>query len=198
MVKYRITTRFADIDSYHSRPHSGYDFAMQKGEPLRAIVSGKVHFADYGNLNAGKTVFITDSQGHTFIYGHCSRFANLKDGQFVHKGDIVSYAGNTGRSFGSHLHFGVKENGHFIDGKNYISQIEHMNDKVSPFQQPFQHHATQLADKSYNFHDAINSQMNIYTDLLHNLKINLINIIGSIDYTSIIHHFQNLFNLFFG
>lgn len=192
-MKYRITTRYGDLDSLHSTPHTGVDLAMKTGEPLRAIVNGKISYADYGNLNAGKTIFITDSSGHKFIYGHCSKFGQFHDGQQVHVGDVVGYAGSTGRSFGSHLHFGMKENGHFADPTTYVPQIQHMNDSVPHITQ----HATQLADSGFNFQDVIHAQMNIYGELLHNLSLNFINIITSIDYTILIHHFQYFLDLFF-
>jgi hypothetical protein len=168
---------------------------MNSGTPLKSIANGIAHVRNYGNVNAGKTILIEDENGRTFIYGHLSQF-KVHEGQHVHKGDLIGLSGNTGHSSGSHLHFGMKENGHFVDPSAYVPQIQHMNDSISPV--PITQHATQLADSEFSFHDLINGQMNVYSDLFHNFKLNIINLITSVDYSIVIEHFQHLLNFFFG
>lgn len=126
-MTYRITSRFLEKEPFRSHPHTGYDFAMPEGTPIRSIKDGIVHLADYGNQNAGKTIFVQWEDGKTAIYGHLSKFA-VKEGQYVKAGDLIGYSGNTGHSTGSHLHFGLKgENGQFIDPSPYIDLIQNMN-----------------------------------------------------------------------
>ena len=99
---------------------------MPIGTPLRAIKNGIIKIADYGNLNAGKTVFIKTENGTTFIYGHLSEFT-VKNGQYVKVGDLIGYSGNTGFTTGAHLHFGVKIGDKYIDPSPYIDFIQNMN-----------------------------------------------------------------------
>lgn len=201
MVKYNITSKFGGYENFRNHGHTGIDFAMGDGTPLRSIKEGTVYkISDYGNLNAGKCIQVQWDDGKIAVYGHLSKFSNLKVGDHVNKGELLGYSGHSGNVYsssggnGAHLHFGLKENGHFIDPSSYINDIEHMNDKISPFQ----HHVSQLADSGMSFKDILNGQTNIYSDLFHNLKINLIHFISSVDYSAVIQHFQNLFNFFFG
>lgn len=188
-MKYRITARYGGIDGIHHRPHTGIDFSMNKGEPIRAIHDGTINVVDYGNSNIGKGVLNEWGNDTHAIYGHMSKVV-VHDGQHVNKGDLLGYAGSTGHSSGNHLHFGIKSHGQFINPSAYIDDIQHMNDKIN-------HHIHYIADKG-NIHDIIHSQMNIYSDLAHNIKINFIHIFYSIDYSIFIQYIQHFFKFFSG
>lgn len=125
-MKYKITSEFLSNENFRYHPHNGIDLAMPIGTPLRAIKNGIIKIADYGNLNAGKTVFIKTENGTTFIYGHLSKFT-VKNGQYVKVGDLIGYSGNTGFTTGAHLHFGVKIGDKYIDPSPYIDFIQNMN-----------------------------------------------------------------------
>ena len=113
----RITSNFSHR-RYHPvlkryRPHHGTDFGARKGTPLLAVNAGKVSFA--GRMNGyGKVVKIKHAGGYESLYAHQSRI-HVKRGQYVKKGQIIGYSGNTGRSTGPHLHFGMTKNGKWID-----------------------------------------------------------------------------------
>jgi murein DD-endopeptidase MepM/ murein hydrolase activator NlpD len=113
----RITSHFSHR-RYHPvlkryRPHHGTDFGARKGTPLLAVNAGKVSFA--GRMNGyGKVVKIKHAGGYESLYAHQSRI-HVKRGQYVKKGQIIGYSGNTGRSTGPHLHFGMTKNGRWID-----------------------------------------------------------------------------------
>ena len=62
----------------------------------------------------GKVVKIKHPGGYESLYAHQSRI-RVKKGQQVKKGQIIGYVGNTGRSTGPHLHFGLKKNGRWIN-----------------------------------------------------------------------------------
>jgi hypothetical protein len=126
IMTYRITSRFLEQESFRSRPHTGIDLAMPEGTPIHSIKDGIVHLADYGSRNAGKTIFVQWEDGKTAVYGHLSKFA-VKESQHVNAGDLIGYSGNTGHSTGAHLHFGLKEDGHFIDPSPYVDLIQNMN-----------------------------------------------------------------------
>ncbi|HFS85119.1 MAG TPA: M23 family metallopeptidase [Epsilonproteobacteria bacterium] len=95
------------------RPHHGTDFGARKGTPLLAVYSGKITYAGWMG-GYGKVVKIRHPQGYESLYAHQSRIAVHK-GQYVKKGEIIGYVGNTGRSTGPHLHFGLKRNGRWIN-----------------------------------------------------------------------------------
>jgi hypothetical protein len=165
---YRITSKFSQQESFRSTPHSGIDFAMEKGEPIRSIKAGIVTVKDYGNFNAGKTVMVKWEDGKTAIYGHLNDFS-VKDGQHVQAGDLLGHAGNTGHSFGNHLHFGLKENGRFIDPSPYIDDIQNMNVKQ------FVQHIPEPSQVKMNFFDYMNEHMHSIGQLKLQFISNLTN-----------------------
>lgn len=156
---YKITSKFSQQESFRIKPHSGIDFKMEIGEPLRSIKEGVVRIADYGNTNAGKTVFVKWEDGRTAIYGHLNDFA-VKNGQHVQAGDLLGHAGNTGFSTGSHLHFGLKNgDGQLLDPSPYISDIQNMNVKQ------FVQHMPEPTQVKVNFFDYMHQHMNVLSDL---------------------------------
>ena len=179
IMKYTITTRYGDIDSWHTKPHSGIDFAMELNEPLRSIANGTCKAVDYGNTNIGKGVLVNWDDGKTTaIYGHMNK-VSCKTGEHISEGDIIGYAGSTGRSSGNHLHFGLKQDGHFIDPSPYIENIQSMNDTIQRVQA-----------KTYHLNDLLHQQSNIFKAAMENMPLNLS------DYSCFIHDFQHLYQFF--
>lgn len=114
-MRVNITSRYGDIDRLHPNGHTGIDFSLQEGTPLKSIFDGVVEkVVDYGGENIGKGVLVKFSDGTTGIYGHMSRIL-VEEGDKVAEGQTLGLSGNTGYSTGPHLHFGLKDNGHFID-----------------------------------------------------------------------------------
>ena len=85
--------------------HTGLDISADHGEPVFATATGTVEAAEpsgaYGNM-----VVITHGFGISTRYAHLSRFA-VKAGDQVRRGDLIGYAGATGRATGDHLHYEV-------------------------------------------------------------------------------------------
>ncbi|WP_435735443.1 peptidoglycan DD-metalloendopeptidase family protein [Cellulosimicrobium sp. PMB13] len=99
------------------RLHAGTDFRAYCGTPIIASASGTVLFARrYGGL--GNQVLVNHGimggQSVMTSYNHLSRFA-VSSGQWVDKGSIVGYSGNTGTSSACHLHFEVYVDGNTVD-----------------------------------------------------------------------------------
>jgi murein DD-endopeptidase MepM/ murein hydrolase activator NlpD len=114
-MKINITSRYGDVDRLHPNGHTGIDFSLNEGSILRSVMDGVVQkVVDYGPENIGKGVLVQFSDGTTGVYGHMSRII-VREGQKVAEGQQLGYSGNSGFSTGPHLHFGLKENGHFID-----------------------------------------------------------------------------------
>src|SRR5690606_14395179 len=103
-------------------------------------------------------------------------------------GDLIGYAGNTGFSTGSHLHFAVKEGSHYIDPSPYLNAIQNMN---TP-----KYFAQQSTEVRLSFIDYFHQHMSLLTDQATNLKINFIHFLSS-DYSPIIKMLQNVIQLIF-
>ena len=92
------------------RMHKGVDYAARTGTPIMAAGDARVQFAGtqrgYGNV-----VILDHGRGYTTLYGHMSRFGNVKTGQRVNQGTVIGYVGSTGMSTGPHLHYEFRVNG---------------------------------------------------------------------------------------
>lgn len=99
--------------------HQGIDFVPGEGAPIQAIADGTVRIATEQGGGYGVTVYIDhviDGQVVTSHYAHM-QYGSLKvaAGDTVKVGDVVGNTGNTGHSFGAHLHFEIIINGSTID-----------------------------------------------------------------------------------
>lgn len=116
-----FTSRFGyRVDPFTNRPemHAGLDVAAPSGTPVYAPADGIVSFAGYDS-GYGKLVSIDHGYGVVTRYGHNSRIF-VEQGQKVHRWDVISAVGSTGRSTGAHLHYEVRIHGIAIDPMNYI------------------------------------------------------------------------------
>jgi murein DD-endopeptidase MepM/ murein hydrolase activator NlpD len=94
--------------------HLGIDYAAPTGTPVWAAATGVVsHRGPAGG--AGNLVMIRHDSGIETAYMHLSKFADIKLGQRISAKTVIGYVGTTGLSTGPHLHFGVKQNGAYID-----------------------------------------------------------------------------------
>ncbi|MCS7213607.1 MAG: M23 family metallopeptidase [Candidatus Calescibacterium sp.] len=86
--------------------HRGIDISAHKGEKVYASNSGIVVVARKFILE-GNLIVINHGTGIYTIYAHLKDMV-VGEGDFVKKGQLIGYVGNTGRSTGPHLHFGAK------------------------------------------------------------------------------------------
>ncbi|MCX6757469.1 MAG: peptidoglycan DD-metalloendopeptidase family protein [Candidatus Nomurabacteria bacterium] len=78
------------------------------GTPIHAAAAGRVIFARYGkNGGFGNLVIISHPNGMQTYYAHQSKL-NVSIGDNVYQGQVIGFVGNTGHSFGNHLHFEVR------------------------------------------------------------------------------------------
>ena len=86
------------------RAHRGVDYAAPSGTPIRAAGAGKIAFRGWQN-GYGNVVIIQHEGKYTTLYGHMSRFANIKVGQSIAQGATIGFVGMTGLATGPHLHY---------------------------------------------------------------------------------------------
>jgi len=95
------------------KAHHGTDFGAKRGTPILAAADGKIIFSGWKG-GYGKVTKIKHKDGYVTLYAHQSRLKS-KVGEYVKSGEIIGYIGNTGRSTGPHLHFGLYKNGRAIN-----------------------------------------------------------------------------------
>lgn len=83
-----------------------------------SVASGTVVTATY-HYSYGNYVVVDHGNGLSTLYAHLYRI-DVSSGQSVSQGQQVGIIGNTGNSFGAHLHFEVRVNGARRNPRNYL------------------------------------------------------------------------------
>jgi murein DD-endopeptidase MepM/ murein hydrolase activator NlpD len=94
------------------RTHKGVDMMGPRGTPLVAVGSGIVR-KSYGSLG-GNIVWLYADHGVNYFYAHLDSYpSGMADGQWVARGQVIGYMGDTGnpRAGSYHLHFGIYPGG---------------------------------------------------------------------------------------
>ena len=125
----RLSGSFGELRKNHF--HAGIDIKSSGNYNTNKVISimdGFVSRIKVGPDGYGKAVYIDHPNGLTSVYGHLNNFSEkfeklVKDLQYenrsfeiypdslnipVKKGEIIGQVGNTGRSFGPHLHFELR------------------------------------------------------------------------------------------
>ncbi|MDA1360642.1 M23 family metallopeptidase [Glycomyces luteolus] len=103
------------------RNHNGVDFDAETGDPVYAAYPGTVTHAGW-ETGFGNLVVIDHGDGVETYYAHNSEVL-VSEGDWVDAGGQIANAGNTGRSFGSHVHFEVHVNGEPVEPLSYLSEV---------------------------------------------------------------------------
>jgi len=103
-------------------PHSGLDFAVPAGTPVKAPAAGRVVLVGDYFFN-GRTVFIDHGQGFISMFCHLSA-VDVQVGQEVARGAVVGKVGSTGRATGPHLHWNVSLNDARVDPAIFIGAFK--------------------------------------------------------------------------
>ncbi|WP_258864844.1 M23 family metallopeptidase [Helicobacter sp. MIT 14-3879] len=110
--------------------HTGTDLAADVDTPVYATADGVVDFAKSGwNGGYGTIVKLDHFFGFKTYYAHLNSIV-VNRGDFVRKGQLVAYVGNTGASSGYHLHYEVRFLGSHIDSKNFMDWNMSNFDKI--------------------------------------------------------------------
>lgn len=112
-----LTVGFGCVPFYIYGVHDAIDIANGAGTPIYSIADGVVTAASFKGAWGNRIVV-----KHTFgnrriysLYAHLSSF-NVTVGEVVTKGEQIGGMGNTGNSFGSHLHFTIMDETYEITG----------------------------------------------------------------------------------
>ncbi|MBP3331645.1 MAG: M23 family metallopeptidase [Tidjanibacter sp.] len=129
-----LSANFAELRSGHF--HSGIDIKTGgvEGQTLYAAADGYISRIGIAPSGYGRVLYIAHPNGTTTVYGHMKQFSDeveeyLKKERYrrkrhaldiypdqalfpVKKGDVIGLSGNTGYSFGPHLHYEIRESGH--------------------------------------------------------------------------------------
>ncbi|MBE6802825.1 MAG: hypothetical protein E7530_08060 [Ruminococcaceae bacterium] len=105
------------------KQHNGIDTCRWSGTHGADVVSvkdGTIDVASWGYGGGyGNYVVVNHGEGVVTYYAHLSNIT-VSPGQRVQKGQVIGQAGNTGYSFGAHLHFGLMINGSWVDPLKYL------------------------------------------------------------------------------
>ncbi|MBR5842385.1 MAG: M23 family metallopeptidase [Bacteroidaceae bacterium] len=144
-----LSGNFGELRSNHF--HGGLDFKTQGvvGKPLLAIADGYISKVTVTAGGYGNALYITHDNGYTSVHGHLDHFLpeiarRIRERQYqeqsfvvtlefgpkefrVRQGDVVAYAGNTGYSFGPHLHMEIRT----TDTNEPIDPLPFYKDKIA-------------------------------------------------------------------
>ncbi|MDF2536710.1 MAG: hypothetical protein K0R18_2872 [Bacillales bacterium] len=117
--------------------HRGIDIYKADKSRVDAFIPGTVRHAKFGTTGSGlggygNCVAIEDKYGKLHIYGHLNSISVVV-GQTVSKGQQIGTQGNTGKSYGSHLHYEVRKNaspsyGYSISNDNVVEPTQYIID----------------------------------------------------------------------
>jgi len=98
--------------------HDGIDIAAPIGTPVLAPQDGTV-LATGNSASFGIFLRLQHPDGYVSFMAHLRSVA-VGVGDTVRQGETVAYSGNTGRSTGPHLHYGLFRDGQFVDPIDYV------------------------------------------------------------------------------
>lgn len=103
------------------RVHEGLDISAPGGSSIKAAASGTVILMQSEAESGGYGLFtcVDHGGGLSTCYAHQSEFGTSV-GAEVSQGDVIGYVGNTGNSFGDHLHFETRVDGVAQDPLGYL------------------------------------------------------------------------------
>ncbi|NBM17177.1 M23 family metallopeptidase [Streptomyces sp. GC420] len=121
---YTLSATYGKGGNMWTSKHSGQDFAMKIGTPVKAVHGGTVVKAGGNGAGDGPAygnAIVIKHGGKTYSqYAHLSK-VNVKVGQKVNTGQKIALSGNTGNSTGPHLHFEIRTTPNYGSAVNPVS-----------------------------------------------------------------------------
>ena len=160
-----LSGNFGELRTDHF--HSGVDFKTQGvvGKPIRCVADGYICRASVTPGGYGKALYVMHDNGYMTVYAHLDRFPDgidkrIRDYQYknevfranlwfspneyrVKQGDFLAYAGNSGYSFGPHLHFEIRD----AKGNELYDPMAFYKDKLVDTRSPRIHAISLYAER---------------------------------------------------
>ncbi|HYL11200.1 MAG TPA: M23 family metallopeptidase [Candidatus Acidoferrales bacterium] len=117
----RLTGTFGErLDPFSGEGafHAGVDIAAEYGQPVHAAANGIVSAAET-RPGYGRLVVVDHGFGVSSCYGHLSAFGVIT-GARIKRGQVIGYAGVSGRATGPHVHYEVRLNGAPVNPWRYL------------------------------------------------------------------------------
>lgn len=130
-INLSISSNFGEIRPNHF--HAGLDVytEVKSGKNIYAAADGYISRVNVSPRGYGNAIYITHPNGYVSVYGHLNEF-NKSIADYIYKsqhnkqqfelemyplphlfpvkqGDLIGKSGNSGRSYGAHLHFEIRE-----------------------------------------------------------------------------------------
>ncbi|MFD6887190.1 peptidoglycan DD-metalloendopeptidase family protein [Streptomyces sp. NPDC059957] len=116
-----ISARYHQAGGWAAGYHTGIDFAVSTGTPVRAAAAGTVVSSGWQGAY-GNAVVIKHDDGRYTLSAHLSS-ATASEGERVSAGEQVGRSGNTGNSTGPHLHFEVRSSNSYGADVNPVTWL---------------------------------------------------------------------------
>lgn len=100
--------------------HNGVDISLKTGDSVKVAWSGVIVSSEFNRGGYGNLVIVKHDNGLETYYAHLSKLL-VSTGMIVKSGDIIGLGGNTGKSFGSHLHFEIRYSGTILNPESIIN-----------------------------------------------------------------------------
>lgn len=123
-----LGSRYSGFGMRNGQPHNGQDIASILPIPIYAAWSGVANIVRTGCANTGRNwcnngggnwIEITHDNGLKTRYLHLSKI-DIRQGQSIQAGQKIGNLGDSGYSFGSHLHFEIIKNGVALNPAPYL------------------------------------------------------------------------------
>ncbi len=110
------------ISLFKEKGQNGIEIKAPMGAEIRAVLSGKVLYADW--FKGFGNIVIIDHGNHTFtVSGYCSELLK-KPGDMVSQGEAIALVGSVGSLKGPCLYFEIRHQGKPQDPMEWLSQLD--------------------------------------------------------------------------
>jgi len=123
-VSGRVLSEFGSTAS--GGHNDGINIGTAMSAPIHASASGTVTYAGNELKNYGNLVLIKHASGYTTAYAHADRLTVAK-GDFVARGQVIGYSGQTGDVSSPQLHFEIRSNTTPVNPRTYLSSTTARN-----------------------------------------------------------------------
>ena len=127
LASFRLTARFGQCSSLWARCHTGLDFSAGTGQPIRAVLGGRVIASGSCGCAYGRLTKVAVDSELQMWYAHQSA-QRVSVGDQVRTGQVIGAVGSTGNTTGPHLHLEVRVKGSPVDPEVWLRRQGLLND----------------------------------------------------------------------